>query len=339
MDYMVTKERGVGGRTYACYNGAGEDLLKGQPVMRKYGLDYVGAVQHTVPGVGLGEFAGVLGRKLPGVVPGAPLGDISSAALVESGEVRATVYVHATPANYVPGAQLAPAWDETNGAYFREVSYQTGITLLQDWSAKNANTLYSEDTGLGAWIEIAPQASCRNGALHYAWPGLLAADADYYLDGQATSTSATTVTSFLQDRPDFPRNVTVTTGGTTTDVAAGNVVVTGEDIYGNTITESLAITQDQAGATAGTKAFWKITQVVIHAQDGAGATFDVGFGVLIGLGRHFGPAPCVLQAKAAGTVEGTAPTLARDIDEICKNTISFNSAPNNGLREVWILPN
>lgn len=333
---LIPTMRGIGGFAYPAYNAGAVDLIKGQPVMRKYPLTYAGGVVHARNGVGLGEFAGILTSKLPYTA----FGDMSSARMVMEGEVRATVYVHATPANYIAGAQLAPFWDSTNGAYLKEVSYQTGITLLQDWTAKTAGTLYSEVTGLGAWIEIAPQANVRNGALHYAFPALATADADYYKAALATSASvATTVTTFLATTPDFARNVTILPGGTTADVAAGDYVITGTNVWGEVITETITIAANASTSQVGNKAFATITSVVLPIQDGAAATFDIGFGVKIGLGRPFGVAPCVLQAKAAGTVEATAPTVTADPNEVEKNVISFNTAPNGGLREAWILPN
>jgi len=335
MDYMVTKERGVGARTYACYNGTSVDLKQGAPVMRRYGLDYVGAVMNPVGSLGLPEFAGILTSKLKT----GGLGDIASARMIESGEARATVYVHATPANYVAGAQLAPFYTAALGAHLMEVSYQTGITLLQDWSAKTAATLYSEEDGLGAWVEIAPQASCRNGALHVAFATPTVPDVDYFAAATATSSSAiTTVTSFLQTVPDYPRNVTVTPGGTTADVAGGNILVNGTDIYDQVIQDSIAILANASTIVTGVKAFKTITSVVFPIQDGAGATYTIGTGPALGLGRMF-TKPCVLQSKAASTIEGTAPTLVADPNEISKNTISYNTALNSTLRESWILPN
>lgn len=340
MTSIMTKERGVKGTSFPCYNGeASADLLLGQPVMRRYSLDYVGAVMRPAGAGGLGEFAGVLSSKLAQ----AHLGDIASARMVGHGDVRATVYVHATPANYIVGAQLAPFYDATNGSYFKEVSYQTGITLLSDFTGKTAATLYSEATGLGAYIEISPQANCQNGALHYAWPGVLGADADYYKAATATSAGATTevlAAGMLNSAtPDFARNVTVTPGGTTADVAAGDIVVVGTDIYGAALTESISIAANASSAVSGTKAFATLTSVTFPIQDGAGATYTIGTGPLLGLARPFGVSPCVLQSKAAGTIESTVPTVAVDSDSISGNTISFDTAPAAQLLETWILPN
>ncbi len=338
MIQLVTSERGIGGFAFPAYNGEPSAvLLEGQPVMRRHVLDYPGAVMHPIGACGLGEFAGILQSKLNNDHNG----DMSSAKMVVEGEVKATIYVHATPANYIAGAQLAPFWDSTNGAYLKEVSYQTGITLLQDWTAKEASTLYSQASGNGAWVEIQAQVQHRSGLNHYAWPGLLAADVDYYKVGQATSGSATTVvTSFLNSgTPDFARNVTVTPGGTTTDVAAGDITVVGLDIYGAVLTETIAITANASTIVSGVKAFASLTSVTFPIQDGAGATYDIGTGQALGLGRMFGVKPGVMQAKANAVLEATLPTTVVDPNEIAKNTIAFNTVANATLREAWICPN
>lgn len=333
---LVTSERGIGGFVYPCYNAGSADLLMGQPVMRRYPLTYAGGVGHPAGAGGLGEFAGILTRK----ILSGNIGDIASSAMVMEGEVKATVYVDGTPSTYTAGAQLAPFWDSTNGAYLKRVAYQTGITLLEDWSGKTASTLYSQATGLGALVEIAPQATCRNGLSHYAWSGLVAADADYFLAAQATSASAVTTVltagMLNSGTPDFARNVVITPGGTTADVPAGDVVVTGLDIYGATITENFTFAANATGAVTGNKAFASLTSIVFPIQDGAAATYNVGTGVKLGLARPFAYAPVTVQAKAAGTVEGTAPTVAVSATAVSGNTVSFNTAPNGGLREIWL---
>lgn len=81
-----------------------------------------------------------------------------------------------------------------------------------------------------------------------------------------------------------PRNVTasVTHGSS---VVAMTIVVTGTDVYGETIVESLAITATGTTKTAaGLKAFKTITSVAITAAGNAEAnTLDLGFGDVLGL--------------------------------------------------------
>lgn len=150
------------------------------------------------------------------------------------------------------------------------------------------------------------------------------ADVDRLLDDQATSdTVTTTVTSFLA-QPDVCRAISVTPGGTTADVPAGDIVVTGTNFFGDTITENLTLTANQSTIASGSKAFCSVTSIVFPIQDGTDATYD--FGVLdkLGLKRCIDDAGSVAWASLAGAFETTDPTVVADADEIEKNTIDIN---------------
>lgn len=335
---LQTGKGGIGGMSYPCFNAGSADLVGGSPMQWKYGLDYVGGVINPVKGtnatsaLGLGEFAGILTRK----IPSGGLGDIASSQLVVEGTVQASIYVDATPATYVVGAQLAPYYGSVAAKWgLVRVAYYTGITLMESMAAKTASTFYSSETGVGALVDINIH---KRGASHYVWDGGLVADVDYFATATATSASVITeVETFLSTGgvPDFPRNVTVTPGGTTADVAAGDITVDGLDVYGNVIQELIAIAANASTIVSGTQAFASITKVTFPIQDGAAATYTIGTGPLLGLGRPYAYKPMVVQSKAAGAVD-TAPTLAVDVDEVSKNTISFNTAPNSNVLETWI---
>ena len=156
------------------------------------------------------------------------------------------------------------------------------------------------------------------------WTNVLADVADSILDGQATSnTVITTVTSF-DAQPDVARKIIVTPGGTTTDVAAGNVVITGTNIRGEVITDSLAFLANATDPTISAKAFKTITSIVFPIQDGAAATFDVGTTDALGLDRCMSGNEVIL-ATLNGTYETTRPTVTYDADEVEKNTVDLNS--------------
>lgn len=130
-------------------------------------------------------------------------------------------------------------------------------------------------------------------------------------------------------QPEVPRNVTATAGGTAGDIKAIQVVVTGKNVLGQTITETLpAFTVDTPGTVAGSKAFAEITSVTIPAHDGTGATTAIGFGDVLGL-NHILTRNTIKSAYLAETLEGTAPTVVVDDDEIEKNTVDLNSALNS----------
>ncbi len=104
------------------------------------------------------------------------------------------------------------------------------------------------------------------------------ASATANLNAQATSATDVTIVnaSGLVAQPTYPRRLVVTTGGTTGDVAACTVTISGTDVNGSPISEDFTITANQDGATNGTKRFKTIDNVNIPAQDGGSATFSVG---------------------------------------------------------------
>lgn len=160
-----------------------------------------------------------------------------------------------------------------------------------------------------------------------------AADVDAILDGQASAADkVTTVTKFLA-QPPYPRNLTITPGGTTADVKAGSITVTGTNIKNEVISEDFAFLENATAATVGAKAFKSVTSVVIPAQDGAGATFDVGFGDKLGL-PFMADENTVIQVVVDGVIETTAPTVVFDVDEIEKNTVDLNSALDGSIVEI-----
>ena len=157
----------------------------------------------------------------------------------------------------------------------------------------------------------------------YATPAL--GDVDIVLAAVTDDGTEQTITEDITN-PDFCRNVTATAGGTAADIKAIQVTVTGTNIWGQTITEDLpAFTVNTAGTVVDSKAFATVTEVVIPAHDGTGATTSVGTGAKLGLpvclSRN-----TVVAAYLANVKEGTAPTVAVDADEVEKNTVTLNSA-------------
>jgi hypothetical protein len=140
----------------------------------------------------------------------------------------------------------------------------------------------------------------------------------------ATSSTLVTTISTFTAQPDVARNIVITTGGTTADCKAANVVVNGTNYFGSVISESFAITDNQAGATTGAKAFKTVTSVVIPAQDGAGCTYSVGIGSKLGLKSCMASADYFLHAGLGGVKETTAPTIAADSSHTEGNTATLN---------------
>lgn len=108
-------------------------------------------------------------------------------------------------------------------------------------------------------------------------------DADGILADQSTSSSSTTAVTTFLSQPDVPRVILFTPGGTTGDIAAGNITVVGTDMKGASLTENVAITENQTATSVTTGHFRTITSITFPQMDGDGATFDVGTSQVVGL--------------------------------------------------------
>lgn len=142
----------------------------------------------------------------------------------------------------------------------------------------------------------------------------------------ATSASVTTTISTFLAQPDVPRNIVITTGGTTADCKLATVVVNGTNFFDVAISENFAIADNQAGATTGVKAFKTVTSVVIPAQDGAGCTYKVGTGAKLGLKACMATADHYFHTGFGGVKEATAATVVASATAVENNTITLNSA-------------
>lgn len=143
---------------------------------------------------------------------------------------------------------------------------------------------------------------------------------------QATTSGASTTISSFSAQPDVARNIVVTTGGTTADCKLATVVVNGTNFYGTAISENFAISDNQAGATTGAKAFKTVTSVVIPAQDGNGCTYSVGTGTKLGLKSCMASADHFLHAGIGGVKEATAPTVVASASAVESNTAALSTA-------------
>ena len=139
-----------------------------------------------------------------------------------------------------------------------------------------------------------------------------------------TVTSTTSINHY-----DVPRNITAFAGGTAADIKAVSVEITGTNVEGATITETLPVfTVNTTGAVTGSKIFKKVTQIVVHQHDGNGATTSVGVGNKLGLDNRL-TRNTVHEAYLGNTKEGTAPTVVTDADDIESNSAALNSDLDN----------
>ena len=176
----------------------------------------------------------------------------------------------------------------------------------------------------------------RLGVVEYTAAQAVVADADALLDGQATAADETTVVTTFLAQPPFPRSITILPGGTTEDVAAGDIVVAGTNINDEAITEDVAILANATEAVETTKAYKTVTSITFPIQDGASATFDVGYGDKLQF-PFMSAINIVLDAYLDGVREATFPAVTLDTDEIEKNTIDLDSALNGKVVRVVVV--
>jgi hypothetical protein len=169
----------------------------------------------------------------------------------------------------------------------------------------------------------------------YQWVGSSTAtpiltNATYIVASTATPhTTGLTVTTFAH-QPDVARNLTVTPAGTTADVTACTVTITGKSVLGKTISETFSIGATQSTATVGNKAFQTVTSISIPAACETGTNNDtswhVGVGAKLGLNRCLDFAGDFGHASFGGVKETTAPTIAASATAVESNTATLNSA-------------
>lgn len=177
------------------------------------------------------------------------------------------------------------------------------------------------DEGKIALISLSAAQAAAAGSVHAAITG--------------SSSAVTTVTTAITNPP-YPRNLVITPGGTTTDVAACSITVTGTNIADEIITEDFAFLANATGATVGAKAFKTVTSIAIPIQDGAAATFAVTFGDKLGMPYLFDKKTLVMSVFN-GTIETTAATQVIDADELEKNTVDLNSALNGSTVDLYFV--
>lgn len=156
-----------------------------------------------------------------------------------------------------------------------------------------------------------------------------------------TSAAAATVSSFSA-QPDVPRNLVLTPDGTTGDVEAGTITITGTNIFNATITEDFAVSANQSTATTGSKAFKTVTSVAFPANiesGGFAAHWSLGTGSKLGLKRCMANAGDVVQVLLGGAREGTYPTNAANSSAVASNTVSLSSALNGSDVIVYFIQN
>ena len=208
-----------------------------------------------------------------------------------------------------------------------DYKYNFGQTISTDIPG------YGVDRGFIAnlsWTAAQAVAADTNGI----FDGIVAPDGT--AETPETAKTVTPADDKFGAQPPCARNVTVTVAATTPGhVKAADIVVTGKNMAGETITESFKPTENTAGTLTGTKAFKEITSVVVPPQDGDSVTVDVGFGELIGLPYKIAKKR-VLMTLNDGVLD-TAPTLAISATVLESNTVDFNGSLDGSDMDMSII--
>ena len=149
--------------------------------------------------------------------------------------------------------------------------------------------------------------------------------------GEAAQTITTGITN-----PPCPRNITISCakGSAEGDNMEGNVVITGTNIFGETITDTIAEGAD--GTIEGTVAFKTVTSILVPARVSEGNAITVGFGDKLGLPFYLYHIDQVIQCSLNYAIESNRATVVADDDEIEKNTILLNSALNDQVVRIIV---
>ncbi len=182
--------------------------------------------------------------------------------------------------------------------------------------------------------EYFPQSGA-NGAkrVHQVSLGSPALGTNTAVHAATTLTDAAQTVSTAITNPDVPRNLVVK--GNASGMA-GNVVFTGTNAEGVSITETIAL--NGSSAVAGNKAFKTVTSYQLPAKtNGSGDTVSVGVGSKLGLGKRLSRNG-VQAAYLNNVLEGTAPTVATSSSAVESNTVQLNSALDGSAVVVDVVP-
>lgn len=169
----------------------------------------------------------------------------------------------------------------------------------------------------------------------------LVATAAAILAASASSASVVTVYTTGITQPDVPRNLAITPGGTTADVAAMSITITGTNVEGKVITEDFAFLANATAQTVGNKAFKTVTSISIPIQDGGSATFSVDTGAKLGIGmRNLASMPIEVYTRTSAGVQAmeAAAASAFSSTAVESNTVTTTTAMDGTVEfKVYVL--
>lgn len=130
---------------------------------------------------------------------------------------------------------------------------------------------------------------------------------------------------------DAPRALVFTTAGVTPAHVPANVVITGKDVNGNDLKETLVLAQTATTATS-TRTYAKVTKLEFPAGDGTAGSITISFAAPVGLKRKLkaraglvSPLKEIVNGAVVTNGTFTAPTTT----DLPNGTYTPNSAPND----------
>lgn len=134
-------------------------------------------------------------------------------------------------------------------------------------------------------------------------------------------------------QPDVPRALSITVGGTAASVGTSGIIVTGENIEGKVITERFVTTNGSTGTINGTKAFARVTSILIPKQAGSGVTVAIGTRNILGIKHRLFNQNTTVKVYSATAVAGAltlqgAPTVVSNEVDLELNTVAPATTPD-----------
>lgn len=231
----------------------------------------------------------------------------------------------------------APAAAAANGVMAARLEAAVFLAKLYSFTVTSANAtagaIYS-DANNNQWKVVATIAGSTTLVL-------TAASGTPPASGTLTKVSGTgdaTITfsspgSNLITQPATPRILTIT--GTSSDHdAAGNVVIIGTNVRGETITDTITLNSNTT--VAGIKAFKTITSIDFSAVTALDSTalVEVGTGAAFGLTRKM-DSNGVFLATVDGAADSALPTVTYSSTDLSQNTVIPATTPNGSHNYIF----
>src|ERR1035437_889569 len=154
--------------------------------------------------------------------------------------------------------------------------------------------------------------------------------------GSTVGTTATQVITTGITNPDVPRVLAVTIGGT--GMSAGNIIITGVNVEGKTITDTIAYTG--AAQVLGVLVFKRVTSVNLSANLGASATVTVDTQNKLGLNHRLAPnySTVVCLSSTVTSPYNQANGSLKTAFPVVEAAVSSSNIDGELVEKNWVVP-